>query len=125
MPGHEGDGNPDGGPFKDGQEFRAKCGMYSYFAEGYPDRCTVGSFHNPTPEFIAVLPKDPAALLAKLKEEGHADDAGAFMQVLEALRSGQYPAEDLSGDKGSLKKGTVRQSSSVTSVIVGALGARP
>jgi hypothetical protein len=186
VPGHEGEGKPDPGPFKDGQEFRAKCGMYSYFAEGYPDRCTVGSFSNPTPEFVAALPKDPKDLLAKLSEEGHAGDAGAFMQALEALRSGQYPAEvranifralallpglvvtdkranldgkegvalgkkyyddfteiiidpsngdfigtreviaeDRTGDKGSLKKGTVRQSSSVTTAIVGSLGARP
>jgi hypothetical protein len=186
VPGHEGEGEPDGGPFKDGQEFVARCGMYSYFAAGYPDRCTVGSFHNPTPEFVAALPKDPNGMLAKLREEGHADDAGAFMQALEALRSGQYPAEvratifralallpglvvtdkranldgkegvalgkryyddfteiiidpsngdfigtreviaeDLTGDKGSLKKGTVRQSSSVTTAIVGSLGARP
>lgn len=186
VPGHEGEGQPDGGPFKDGQEFVGKCGMYSYFAEGYPDRCTVGSFHNPTPEFIAALPKDPAALLAKLREEGHGDDANAFMEALSALRSGQFPAEvranlfralaqlpglvvtdkranldgkegialgkkyydefieiiidpangdfigtrevvaeDQTGDKGSLKKGTIRQSSSVTSAIVDSLGARP
>jgi hypothetical protein len=142
--------------------------------------------HNPTPEFIAALPKDPAALLAKLREEGRADDTGAFMQALEALRSGQYPAEgranlfralallpglvvtdkranldgkegdalgkkyyddfteiiidpdngdfigtreviaeDQTGDKGSLKKGAVRQTSAVTSAVVGSLGARP
>ncbi|MDX8030073.1 CU044_5270 family protein [Lentzea sp. BCCO 10_0856] len=185
--GHEGEGDPEAGTaFKDGEEFRAKCGMYSYFAEGYPDRCTVGSFHNPTPEFIASLPKDPAALLAKLREEGHAEDAGAFMSALEALRSGQFPAEvranifralaqlpglvvtdkranldgkegvalgkryyddfteiiidpdngdfigtreviaeDQSGDKGTLEKGTVRSSSAVTSVIVNSIGARP
>ncbi|MET8758022.1 CU044_5270 family protein [Lentzea sp. NPDC004782] len=186
LPGHEGEGKPDGGPFKDGQEFVAKCGMYSYFAEGYPDRCTVGSFSNPTPGFVAALPKDPKDMLAKLREAGHADDAGAFAEAREALRSGQYPAEvratifralallpglvvtdkranldgkegvalgkryyddfaeiiidpangdfigtrevvaeDQADDKGGLKKGTVRQSSAVTTAIVGSLGARP
>ncbi len=90
---HEGDGQPDPGPFKNGQEFRGKCGKYSYYAEGQPDRCTAGSFNNPTPEFIAALPTDPAQLLAKLKEEGHTDDTGgALMQAREALASGQFPA---------------------------------
>ncbi|GGU39060.1 CU044_5270 family protein [Lentzea flava] len=93
VPGHEGQGTPDSGPFKNGDEFRGKCGKYSYYAEGQPDRCTNATFHNPTPEFIAALPKDPKELLARLREEGHADDAGAFMQALDALRSGQYPAE--------------------------------
>lgn len=186
VPGHEGEGKPDPGPFKSGEEFRGKCGKYSYYAEGQPDRCTNATFHNPTPEFIAALPKDPKELLAKLKDEGHADDAGAFMQALEALRSGQYPAEvranifralallpglvvtdkranldgkegvalgkkyydnfteiiidpangdfigsreviaeDQSGDKGSMKKGTVISSSAVTSELVDSLGSRP
>ncbi|WP_439659243.1 CU044_5270 family protein [Lentzea sp. HUAS TT2] len=94
LEGHEGDGDPrSGSAFKDGQEFRAKCGNYSYFAEGQPDRCTNGSFHNPTPEFVAALPKDPAALLARLKEAGQTGDSGALMQAGEALNSGQYPAE--------------------------------
>lgn len=94
LPGHEGDGKPEAATsFKDGAEFRAKCGNYSYFAAGQPDRCTVASFHNPSPEFIAALPKDPKELLAKLREEGQGNDAGAFMGALEALRSGRYPAE--------------------------------
>ncbi|MGW6934190.1 CU044_5270 family protein [Lentzea sp. NPDC054927] len=94
VPGHEGSGKPEAATsFKDGEEFRAKCGNYSYFAEGQPDRCTAASFHNPTPEFIAALPKDPKELLAKLRDEGHAEEAGAFMSALNALRTGQYPAE--------------------------------
>lgn len=94
VPGHEGDGKPDAGtPFKDGEEFRGKCGKYSFFAEGQPDRCTEASFHNPTAEFIAALPKDPRQLLAMLEEDGHSGDAGAFMSALNALRTGQYPAE--------------------------------
>jgi hypothetical protein len=186
LDGHEGEGEPDPGPFKDGQEFRGKCGKYSYYAEGQPDRCTAGSFGNPTPEFIAALPKDPKELLAKLTEAGQAGDAGALMEARAALQSGQYPAEvranffralamlpglvvtdkranldgkegvalgikyfddfteiiidpdngdfiggratvaeDLPEDKGGLKKGTVRQSSAVTSAIVGSAGARP
>lgn len=182
LPGHEGEGAPDAGSFKDGQEFRGKCGKYSYYAEGQPDRCTAGSFHNPTPEFIASLPKDPGELLAKLKEAGGTGDAGALMQAREALQSGEFPAEvranifralallpglvvtdkraNLDGKEGvalgikyfddfteiiidpangdfiggratvaeekdGLEKGMVRQSSAVTSVIVGSLGARP
>lgn len=94
LPGHEGDGKPEAATsFKDGAEFRAKCGNYSYFAEGQPDRCTVASFHNPSPEFVAALPKDPKELLAKLRAEGQDNDAGAFMAAVEALRSGRYPAE--------------------------------
>ncbi|MFD4669419.1 CU044_5270 family protein [Lentzea sp. NPDC058450] len=94
LEGHEGQGKPDAATaFKDGQEFRGKCGNYSYYAEGQPDRCTNGTFANPTPEFVAALPKDPALLLAKLKEEGHAGDSGALMQAGEALNSGQYSAE--------------------------------
>ncbi|MFC3890256.1 CU044_5270 family protein [Lentzea rhizosphaerae] len=93
LDGHEGEGKPDGGPFKDGQEFRGKCGKYSYYAEGQPDRCTAGSFSNPTPEFIASLPKDPKELYARLKEEGQTDDSGVLTSAREALRSGQFPAE--------------------------------
>jgi hypothetical protein len=184
--GHEGDGRPESGSaFKDGQEFRGKCGKYSYYAEGQPDRCTAGGFHNPTPEFLASLPTDPQALLARLKDEGRESDGGALQQAREALQSGQYPAttranifralallpglvvtekkanldgkegvalgiryfdefteiiidpengdflggretvaEDLSADMGGLAKGTVRQSSAVTSKVVDSLGAR-
>jgi hypothetical protein len=94
LEGHEGDGQPDSGSaFKDGQEFRGRCGNYSFYAAGHPDRCTNGSFSNPTPEFLAALPKDPAALLAKLKEEARAGDSGALTSAREALNSGQYPAE--------------------------------
>lgn len=93
LEGHEGEGKPDSGPFKNGEEFRGKCGKYSYFAETYPDRCTSASFHNPTPEFIAALPKDPKELLAKLKEDSRTGDAGALRSAREALQSGQYPAE--------------------------------
>lgn len=90
---HEGEGKPDPGPFKDGSEFTGKCGKYSYYAADQPDRCTNGTFSNPTPEFIAALPKDPAVMLARLKDDGHAGDSGALMSAGEALNSGQYPAE--------------------------------
>ncbi|MET9227639.1 CU044_5270 family protein [Lentzea sp. NPDC003310] len=94
LEGHEGQGQPrSGSAFKDGAEFRAKCGNYSYMAEGSPDRCTVGAFHNPTPEFVAALPKDPAAMLERLREAGQTGDAGALVEAGEALNSGEYPAE--------------------------------
>ncbi|GGM71553.1 hypothetical protein GCM10011609_04030 [Lentzea pudingi] len=94
LEGHEGSGQPDSGSaFKDGAEFRGKCGNYSYMAEGSPDRCTIADFHFPTPEFVAALPKDPAQMLARLKDAGQAGDSGALMQAREALNSGQYPAE--------------------------------
>ncbi|SMC58380.1 CU044_5270 family protein [Lentzea albidocapillata] len=187
LPGHEGDGEPEAGThFKDGQEFRGKCGKYSYFAEGQPDRCTVGDFHNPTPEFIAALPKDPKELLTRLRGESGDSDGAALQQAREALQSGEYPAEvranifralalmpglvvtdkkanvdgkegvalgiryiedfteiiidpengdfiggrytvaeDLSKEQGGLDKGTVRQSYSVVSGVVGSLGGRP
>lgn len=63
--------------------------MYSYYATDYPDRCTIGSFHNPTPEFIASLPADPRALYEKLK----AGDSGVLMEAREALQSGRMPAD--------------------------------
>ncbi|MDX3660545.1 CU044_5270 family protein [Streptomyces sp. ID05-26A] len=94
LEGHEGQGQPrSGSAFKDGAEFRGKCGNFSYMAEGSPDRCTTGTFHAPTPEFVAGLPKDPAQMLARLKEAGQAGDAGALVQAGEALNSGEYPAE--------------------------------
>ncbi|GHH34262.1 CU044_5270 family protein [Lentzea cavernae] len=94
LKGHEGSGRPEPGTsFKDGQEFRGDCGNYSYFAAGQPDRCTDAKFSNPTPEFIAALPKDPAALLAKLKDAGQSGDSGALVEAGAALNSGQYPAE--------------------------------
>jgi len=94
LEGHEGGGKPDAATaFKDGEEFRGKCGNYSYYAEGQPDRCTNGTFSNPTPEFVAALPKDPKELLDKLRDAGQAGDSGALLQAGEALNSGQYPAE--------------------------------
>lgn len=94
LEGHEGQGRPEpGSAFKDGAEFRGTCGNYSYMAEGSPDRCVNGEFHAPTPEFVAALPKDPAQMLARLKDAGQAGDSGALMQAREALNSGQYPAE--------------------------------
>jgi hypothetical protein len=94
LDGHEGDGLPDAGTsFKNGQEFRAKCGNYSYFAEGRPDRCTAGSFHNPTPEFVASLPKDPKELYTRLRDASGTGDAGVLASVREALQSGQFPAD--------------------------------
>ncbi|KOV82899.1 CU044_5270 family protein [Nocardia sp. NRRL S-836] len=181
LPGHEGDGKPDPGRFKGKQEFRGKCGKYSYYAEGQPDRCTNGSFSNPTPEFVASLPSDPRALYEKLKADGGTDDPGVLMQAREALDSGRMPARvradifralallpglvvtekraNLDGEegvalgikyyedfqeiiidpadgdfigsrstvaeKGTLDKGTVRSSSSVSTAVVGSLGTRP
>ncbi|MEV6711193.1 CU044_5270 family protein [Lentzea sp. NPDC051208] len=94
LDGHEGDGRPDAGTsFKDGQEFRAKCGNYSYFAEGQPDRCTAGSLHSPTPEFIASLPKDPKELYARLEAENGTGDSGVLASARAALQSGVYPAD--------------------------------
>ncbi|SDP34704.1 CU044_5270 family protein [Lentzea jiangxiensis] len=93
LEGHEGQGQPQAGTsFEDGQEFRGRCGRYPYFAEGQPDRCTAGSFGNPTPEFVAALPEDPAALLDELRKAGGTGDAGALVEAGEALGSGEYPA---------------------------------
>ncbi|WP_394620481.1 CU044_5270 family protein [Lentzea sp. JNUCC 0626] len=183
--GHEGTGEPESGSaFKNGEEFRGACGKYSYMAEGQPDRCTAGDFHNPTPEFIASLPKDPKALLERLNAGG-GPEGRALQQAREALQSGQFPAEvranifralallpglvvteqranldgkqgvalgvqivsefteiiidpengdyiggretiaeDLPDDQGGLDKGTVRQSSSVTTRIVDSQGGK-
>ncbi|RJQ78006.1 hypothetical protein D5S17_13850 [Pseudonocardiaceae bacterium YIM PH 21723] len=68
VPGHEGSGpaaaqlNPMLG------EWTAPCGGYSFMAQ--PVDCEHGSETNPTPEFLAKLPSDPAKLWMQLASSG-------------------------------------------------------
>jgi hypothetical protein len=54
-----------------------------------------GSWHAPTAEFLARLPRDPAALLARLCADGPEGRTAAqpFARAIGALRSGLVPAD--------------------------------
>jgi hypothetical protein len=179
VPGHEGEGDPDRarGP----EEFRAACGMFSYYAADYPDRCTVGGWNNPTPEFLASLPSEPKALYERMVADGGTGTSGALNSAGTALLTGRVPADvradvyralalmpglvitekranidgvegvalgaqyhehfseiiinpadgafigtrETTAQDGVLEKGTVVQAYSLTTAVVGSLGARP
>ncbi|MFI6094571.1 CU044_5270 family protein [Lentzea sp. NPDC051213] len=91
VPGHEGEGRPDQGG-KD-EEFRAPCGKFTYYAADYPDRCTIGSWNNPLPEFVSALPTDPRALYERMVRDGGTDPSGALIVAANGLLSGRLPAE--------------------------------
>ncbi len=91
LPGHEGEGKPDDGG-RD-EEFRAYCGNFSYYAAGSPDRCTVGSWNNPLPEFVASLPTDPRALYERMVKDGGTDASGAVLTAGQGLLSGRLPGD--------------------------------
>ena len=91
LPGHEGEGKPDDGG-RD-EEFRAPCGNFSYYAAGSPDRCTVGSWNNPLPEFVATLPTDPRALYERMVKDGGTDASGAVLTAGQGLLSGRLPGD--------------------------------
>lgn len=52
------------------------------------------SFRNPTPEYIAALPRDPRALYEKLRGEASGkEDRSLLLMVTDGLDSGMYPAD--------------------------------
>ncbi|MFG1795893.1 CU044_5270 family protein [Nocardia sp. NPDC049149] len=82
-------------------EWRAACGSWSYMGENVdrPEcRPIEGGWHRPTPQYVAALPRDPDALLAKLKE-GPGPDAkispelDAFGDAREFLTTGLVPKD--------------------------------
>jgi hypothetical protein len=52
-----------------------------------------GSWQSPTPEFLERLPRDPATLLARLREDNPGSWFGPFAAAVTALRTTLVPAE--------------------------------
>lgn len=87
LPGHPAD-PADGVPVG---RLRARYGRFDAPEEGPPRR---GSWHAPTLEFLADLPRDPDALLARLRGDGSAGRYDSpFARGVGALRSGLVPAD--------------------------------
>ena len=94
VPGLEGKGEPS--PSTPRQllgEWRAPCGDFDYFAEGSRKSCDKGSWSNPTPEFLAALPKDPKQLYEKFVASFPGGDAAVVTGVGSLLISGRVPAD--------------------------------
>mgnify|MGYP001417665753 CR=1 FL=1 len=52
-----------------------------------------GSWHAPTSEFLAALPRDPSALLDRLVDGPSSRFTGPFSRAVDLLRSGAVPAD--------------------------------
>lgn len=82
-------------------EWRAACGSWSYMGENADKpacRPLEGKWSRPTPEFLAALPRDPDALLAKLKEGPEpgakiSPELDAFGDAREFLSTGMVPKD--------------------------------
>ena len=92
VPGHEGDGPPPGEPAGFVGEWRAPCGAFGYWAQDSKPSCDQGSWANPTPEFLAGLPKDPEQLYKRLLADS-GTEADAVITVGDVLGTGRIPAE--------------------------------
>jgi hypothetical protein len=91
VPGHEGSGPaPDASSVAG--EWTAPCGAFGYWAEDSKPSCDQGSWANPTPEFLAGLPKDPIQLYKRLLADS-GTEADAVIDVGNALSLGRIPAE--------------------------------
>jgi hypothetical protein len=75
--------------------FRAAHGDFYAALDDLAPRRRPGSWHAPTAEFLARLPRDPAALLARLCADGPEGRTAAqpFARAIGALRSGLVPAD--------------------------------
>lgn len=75
--------------------FRAPFGdFYAELNELEPRR-PAGGWANPTPEFVALLPRDPRALRARLEEDSPPGRSysGPFRSAVDALRTCMLPAD--------------------------------
>jgi hypothetical protein len=91
VPGHEGDGPaPDASEGLAG-EWTAPCGAFGYWADDSKPSCDKGSWTNPTPEFLAGLPKDPEQLYKHLLADS-GTETDAIIDVGGALSTGRIPA---------------------------------
>jgi len=78
------------------EELRARCGDFYVSEDVVIEPCTEdGNWQSPTPEFMAGLPRDPAALHAMLKTGtgGEIADPEVVVTVADLLRSGLVPAD--------------------------------
>ena len=76
--------------------FRAPYGEFHLERDGWciePTPRRRGSWQSPTPEFLARLPRDPAALLARLQADNPGRWASPFSSAVDALRTCLVPAE--------------------------------
>ncbi len=75
--------------------YRAAYGDFYAVLDDLAPRCRPGTWHAPTPEFLARLPRDPPALLARLCADGPEGRAASqpFARAVGALRSGLVPAD--------------------------------
>ena len=75
--------------------YRAAHGDFYASLDDLAPRRRPGSWHSPTTEFLARLPRDPAALLARLRADGPEGRTASqpFARALGALRSGLVPAD--------------------------------
>lgn len=92
VPGHEGDGPAPDEPAGLVGEWSAPCGAFGYFADDSKPSCDKGDWANPTPEFLAGLPKDPAKLYQRLLADS-GSEAGVVIEVGNTLSTGRIPAE--------------------------------
>jgi hypothetical protein len=75
---------------------RARCGDWFARAEGRKECTKEGHWAEPNPAWIAGLPRDPAALLKRLKADAVKNgrgDAELLVTAADALRSGVLPAD--------------------------------
>ncbi|MCP3800174.1 CU044_5270 family protein [Allokutzneria sp. A3M-2-11 16] len=94
VPGLEGKGEPASStPRQLLGEWRAPCGDFDYFAVGSRKSCDKGDWYNPTPEFLAALPKDPKQLYEKFVASFPGGDAAVVTSVGSLLNSGRVPAD--------------------------------
>jgi hypothetical protein len=75
--------------------YRAAHGDYYAALDGLAPRRRPGSWHAPTTEFLAGLPRDPQALLTRLCADGPEGRAASqpFARAVGAMRSGLVPAD--------------------------------
>ena len=75
--------------------FRAAHGDFYAALDDLAPRRRPGSWHAPTAEFLARLPRDPEALLARLRADGPEGRTASqpFARAVGALRSGLVPAD--------------------------------
>ncbi|SDN39282.1 CU044_5270 family protein [Allokutzneria albata] len=93
LPGLEGEGEPTPStPRELLGEWRAPCGDFDYIAQGSRKSCGEGSWNNPTPEFLAALPKDPKQLYEKFVASFPGGDGFVVPSVGSLLNSGRVPA---------------------------------
>jgi hypothetical protein len=75
--------------------FRATHGDFYAGLDDLPARPRTGTWHTPTTAFLACLPRDPRALLARLGADGPEGRTASqpFARAMGALRSGLVPAD--------------------------------